>query len=279
MSRRAAGKVLDTYSTSFGLATRLLPRAMREDIRALYAVVRVADEIVDSRLPRADAKRLLADYRDRVLTAPRTLVHTDPILQAYGATARTLGFPAEHLEAFFDSMRQDIGARSFTRTELDAYIYGSAEVIGELCLIAFLGGKRPQPAVAAGARRLGAGFQKVNFLRDLRFDRRELGRDYLPLVTSDAAKRDFTGEIDRDFAVAQIQIPALPPRAGLAVSAALGLYQELNRKLDRASYAEVSAGRIRLTASERALVLSRAGWRLATRHGKARDPQRREGRA
>ena len=282
MARRAAAAVLACYSTSFGAATRLLPARQRADIRALYAVVRIADEIVDSAAGLAgfDAAATLDAYEAAVRTAAEKPFHTDPVLHAFAATARRCRFTDEQLTAVFAAMRADLpgaagepgaaggagepGAAgapaSYTRAGLARYIHGSAEVVGEMCVHVFLAGPPTGPRAQetlAGARRLGAAFQKVNFLRDLRHDRHALGRDYVPWVTDGASKSEFVAEIRADLDAARASLPELPARARLAVSAAIGLYGELTDRLDAATWDEVTGGRIRVPGPVKARVLAR----------------------
>lgn len=274
MARRAAAAVLACYSTSFGAATRLLPARERADIRALYAVVRIADEIVDSAAGLAgfDAAATLDAYEAAVRAAAGKPFHTDPVLHAFAATARRCRFTDEQLTAFFAAMRADLPAAAgepaaagtapaaYTRAGLARYIHGSAEVVGEMCVHVFLAGPPTGPRAQetlAGARRLGAAFQKVNFLRDLRHDRHALGRDYVPWVTDGASKSEFVAEIRADLDVARASLPELPARARLAVTAAIGLYGELTDRLDAATWDEVTGGRIRVPGPVKARVLAR----------------------
>ncbi|CAM3825698.1 phytoene/squalene synthase family protein [Corynebacterium frankenforstense] len=280
MARRAAAAVLACYSTSFGAATRLLPARERADIRALYAVVRIADEIVDSAAGLAgfDAAAALDSYEAAVRAAAGEPFHTDPVLHAFAATARRCRFTDEQLAAFFAAMRADLPAAAespaaagepgaagtapaaFTRAGLARYIHGSAEVVGEMCVHVFLAGPPTGPRAQetlAGARRLGAAFQKVNFLRDLRHDRHVLGRDYVPWVTDGASKSEFVAEIRAGLDAARASLPELPARARLAVSAAIGLYGELTDRLDAATWDEVTGGRIRVPGPVKARVLAR----------------------
>lgn len=264
MARRAAAAVLACYSTSFGAATRLLPARERADIRALYAVVRIADEIVDSAAGLAgfDAAATLDAYEAAVRAAAGKPFHTDPVLHAFAATARRCRFTDEQLTAFFAAMRADLpgGPTAYTRAGLARYIHGSAEVVGEMCVHVFLTGPPTGPRAQetlAGARRLGAAFQKVNFLRDLRHDRHALGRDYVPWVTDGASKSGFVAEIRADLDAARASLPELPARARLAVTAAIGLYGELTDRLDAAAWDEVTGGRIRVPGPVKARVLAR----------------------
>lgn len=224
MAHRVAAQVIGAYSTSFLLSSRLLSPRVRRDIANLYAVVRIADEIVDGVGEAAgvdDVQRQLDRFEAEVLHAPSQRFHPNPVLHAYGISARHCGWQASHLQAFFSSMRTDVNDahRALSEAELARYVYGSAEVIGLLCLDAFLadsqaragastqrGGEErvlePSPGFTEGisedviprdstprgtsredlersARALGRAFQMVNFLRDLGEDEHVLGRHYL----------------------------------------------------------------------------------------------------
>ena len=162
---RAAAQVMGRYSTSFSLATRLLRGRVRADIRHLYAVVRIADELVDGAAAQAhtDPAAALDAYEKTILAAPQQRLHTDLVVHAYALTARRCGFPREYLAAFFHSMRADLKQREYSSAELQDYIYGSAEVIGLLCLQIFLAEESVSPAdrtaMERGARALGSAFQ------------------------------------------------------------------------------------------------------------------------
>lgn len=189
MADRAAATVVAEYSSSFTLATSLLPPRMRTDIRNLYAVVRVADEIVDGAAGRAGVntagvRALLDDFEQAVLASSQQYFHTDPILHAFGRTARHCSLQDQHLRAFFTSMRMDITLTSYSADSLRTYIYGSAEVIGLMCLAIFTSdgwelGQQQRARAEEGAKALGSAFQMINFLRDYHTDTSVLGRDYL----------------------------------------------------------------------------------------------------
>ncbi|MGD7002004.1 phytoene/squalene synthase family protein [Corynebacterium halotolerans] len=258
MSHRAAASVIAAYSTSFSLAVRLLDRRTRRDIRNLYAVVRIADEIVDGAadLAGTDVPAQLAAYEQAVLAAPGQGFHTDPVLHAYAGTARRCRLDPDHLTAFFWSMRQDLHHTDFTPAQLDRYIYGSAEVIGLLCLRIFLAGADAGTELNHGARQLGSAFQKINFLRDLADDTATLGRSYLgPL--DDAAKHRLIREVTAELDAARAVIPQLPGSARRAVTVATALFAELVRRLDAASLAEIRADRIRVPDPVKAQIVAR----------------------
>jgi phytoene/squalene synthetase len=264
-ARTSAG-VLSAYSTSFGLGTRLLGRRAQQDIRAVYALVRVADEVVDT-YRGADAGAELDELEEQTARALRSGYSTNLVVHAFARTARRVGITTAETAPFFASMRADLSVREHDRASFDAYVYGSAEVVGLMCVRAFLNeDRRPDEAVrepdarqVAGACALGAAFQKINFLRDLGADTEELGRTYFPGTTPgrlDAAQLDaILAEILADVAVAQTAVPSLPRRARYAVGATLALYQRLLDELATRPPESLLAGRVRLPAPVKLLVV------------------------
>ncbi len=190
----AAAVVIRSYSTSFGLATRLLPSRQRRHVQNIYALVRVADEVVDgvaaeAGLDPVSTAASLDALENEVEAALGSGYSTDLIVHAFARTARATGFGVELSAPFFASMRADIVEVEHTPESFATYVYGSAEVVGLMCLAAFLEGRRVtvsrRDELQRGARALGAAFQKVNFLRDLAADFRTLGRSYFPDVRVD----------------------------------------------------------------------------------------------
>ena len=265
---RAAAQVMGQYSTSFSLTTRLLRGRMREDIRHLYAVVRIADELVDGTADQAsiDAAAALDAYEAAILAAPEKRLHTDPVVHSYAITARRCGFQREHLVAFFDSMRADLNQREYSASELAKYIYGSAEVIGLLCVQVFLAEETVSAADRAtmdrGARHLGSAFQKINFLRDLGEDSSVLGRAYFPQAAggalSEAAKSSLIAEIRRELAAAEEAINLLPLSARVGVRAAADIFAELTNRLAATPAAELKTTRISVPNRTKAWLAARA---------------------
>ena len=265
---RAAAQVMGQYSTSFSLATRLLRGRVREDIRHLYAVVRIADELVDGTADHAaiDAAAALDAYESAILAAPEKRLHTDPVVHSYAITARRCGFQREQLVAFFDSMRADLNQREYSASELAKYIYGSAEVIGLLCVQVFLAEETVSAADRAamdrGARHLGSAFQKINFLRDLGEDSSVLGRAYFPQaaggVLSEAAKSALIADIRRELAAAEEAINLLPLSARFGVRAAADIFAELTNRLAATPAAELKTTRISVPNRTKAWLAARA---------------------
>lgn len=258
LAERVSATVIGRYSTSFSLATRLLPDGVREDVRNLYAVVRIADEIVDGAAAgHADPRAVLDAYEAQVLAAPEIGFHTDLVLHAWAATSVRCRIDPAHMRDFFASMRSDIVRDVHDEESLARYIHGSAEVIGLMCLDIFLAHTDPVSAaqrawLAEGAAALGAAFQKVNFLRDLGDDRDELGRCYLPELQDGpltAEIRDrVLDEVDAGIAAGRLRVPSLPAGCRVGVAAAAALYEELSARLRRTPPHQLRHARVRVPA-------------------------------
>lgn len=263
VAQAAAEAVIERYSTSFSGAARLLGPRVRPHVRAVYALVRVADEIVDGpgRGAHADQAALLAvvdDYERRTLEAVELGFSTDLVIHAFAQTARECAIAPTVIRPFFDAMRTDVSTREHDRASHGRYVYGSAEVVGLMCLQVFLnaGFDRRESAPASlqtAARRLGAAFQNINFLRDEPVDRQALDRDYLGAVAADRAT--FLAGIRRDLFLAAQAIPSLPPDCRGAVAAAHDLFAALCDRLETDSGA---ARRIRVPDAQKALIVARA---------------------
>jgi 15-cis-phytoene synthase len=282
-SVRCSAEVIRAYSSSFGLASRLLAAPLRPRIAAIYALVRIADEIVDGAAAAAglDAARqrsMLDELERDTVEAMRTGYSSNPVVHAFAFTAREAQFGPELTAPFFASMRRDLDPIDFTPDEFERYVYGSAEVVGLMCLHCFLIGVPTDPAELAtlvgGARRLGAAFQKVNFLRDLAEDYRELGRRYFPGVDperlDERTKIALLDDIDADLAAADATVPLLPASCRRAVASAAALFGALSGELRRTPAAEVVSRRVRVSDAQKARVVARAVLRNTSRPGSRR---------
>ena len=271
-ARRASGAVIEAYSTSFGLASRLLPPTMRGDIQTVYALVRVADEIVDgpgaeSGLTASGCRQVLDALEREVERAIATGFSADLVVHAFAETARRVGISADQTAPFFAAMRRDLEPVAFRdERELRSYVYGSAEVVGLMCVRCFLGGKRLPDAEARrvdrGARALGSAFQVVNFLRDIGADADGLGRAYLPGVDpahpTEAAVGRVLDRLEGELRIARDTVPLLPRDARRAVLAAHGLFAALARRIRLTPAAELPRRRISVSSAEKALIVARA---------------------
>lgn len=255
-------EVIRSYSTSFGLATRLLGPRHRRHVRNIYALVRVADEIVDgvasqAGLSIAEQKDALEQYMEQTHRALRTGYSSDLVVHAFARTSRQAGIGEDLTVPFFASMRADLEHANedhvvFDLTKRAAYVYGSAEVVGLMCLRVFTrdsiltGAERH--TLEHGARRLGAAFQNINFLRDLGDDTVRLGRNYLGTgsTLSDEELRSWIAEIRAQLSDAAQAIPLLPHDARAAVRSALALFANLTERIARTPASELSGTRIRV---------------------------------
>lgn len=283
---RAAGEIIDVYSTSFGAATRMLGCRHRGHVRNIYALVRIADELVDgatdeARIPPAEQHTLLQMLEDETDRAVRSGYSSNPIVHAFARTARASGIGVDLTGPFFESMRSDLPSET-TGTEgpeADAahtptsglddtaharYVYGSAEVVGLMCLRVFLRQETRTPderrILEHGARRLGAAFQNVNFLRDLADDSDRLGRSYLTengRVDAELQKQ-WIATIREQLADASASLPLLPADARVAVGCALRLFSRLTDRLAAVPAEQLYQRRVRVPAPEKAWLAARA---------------------
>lgn len=272
-SERAAAEVIAAYSTSFGFATRLLSPEIRRHVRNIYALVRVADEIVDGSAEDArvaggavQPARVLDELEAETYAAMASGFSSNIVVHAFAVTARATGIEREIVAPFFESMRMDLNPVEYDRALFEKYIYGSAEVVGLMCLRAFVVGRNYTDAqhanMVAGARALGSAFQKVNFLRDWTADHDKLGRSYFPDVTrenfDDRVKSSLVAEIDGEIATAARSLSLLPQGARRAVGAALLLFKALNRRIEQAPASALFEKRIRVPDWQKLLIVARA---------------------
>jgi len=263
--------VIRRYSTSFSMATRLLGAGVREDVENIYGLVRVADEIVDgvaegAGLPPADVRRRLDEFEAETERATASGYSANLIIHAFALTARKTGIGHDLTRPFFASMRADVSQKKHTPASFDEYVYGSAEVVGLMCLRAFLAGHdvsaEQDQRFVKGARALGAAFQKVNFLRDLSADADGLGRAYFPGVDvahlTDEVKATLVADIDADLALSGAIVPELPRSSRRAVALAQSLFAELNRRIEKTPAAVLRTTRISVPNAVKTRLLIRA---------------------
>ncbi|GGE88850.1 phytoene/squalene synthase family protein [Mycetocola zhadangensis] len=257
-----SARVIARYSTSFGMASRLLAPDVRTHIRNIYALVRVADEIVDgvaqeAGLSAEEIARRLDAFEAETDLACATGYSTNLVIHAFALTARRMGIPGDLTRPFFASMRADCTETTHTAESFTAYVYGSAEVIGLMCLRAFLYGHTvtadEEARLVDGARHLGAAFQKVNFLRDLSADFDGLGRNYFPGVElssfSENDKSRLLADIDTDLAASSAALPGLPASSRRAVALAQLLFGELTERIRSTPASALIQTRVRVPNS------------------------------
>lgn len=252
------------YSTSFSMATSLLEKDKRKAIYAIYGFVRLADEIVDS-FNGYDKTFLLSNLNEQLQYALENGISNNTVLAAFVDTVRKYNISPKHIEAFMESMKYDLTKAEYTSTEeLNTYIYGSADVVGLMCLKVFCNGNQLlYDQLEKSAQKLGSAFQKVNFLRDLKDDNNELGRSYFPEITNNkfdkASKLLIEQSIENDFDEAWIGIKQLPGRSKLAVALAFFYYKTLFDKIKKTKPETILSKRVRINNLKKYLILVRVG--------------------
>ena len=269
VSFEASKLVTKSYSSSFSSATSLLDPEVREAVYSIYGFVRYADEIVDT-FHGYDKEHLLSSFENEFYEGLRYGISMNPVLHSFQQTVRKYHIPDEFIRAFLKSMRADISKSVYLHeNEMQEYIYGSADVVGLMCLKVFVNGDEDLfNRLKSPAMRLGSAFQKVNFLRDLKDDTEELDRRYFPQLNKSVfdskAKEEIIKSIDEDFKAALTGIRLLPGRSRLAVYVAYRYYRLLLKKLKNASAETILTHRIRVAGPVKAMLMlkSLADYRL-----------------
>ena len=241
-----------SYSTSFAWGIKAFKPEYRNPIFAIYSYVRIADEIVDT-FHDFDKKELLKKFEADTWEAIEKRISTNPVLQAFQETVNKYNIDLKLIKAFLTSMEMDLSNSSYERGVYDDYIYGSAEVVGLMCLKIFVSGSEEKyDELEHSARMLGAAFQKVNFLRDIESDIIERGRIYLPGVSeltfiNNANKKELEKEIDKEFHFAFMGIIKLPIGVKLGVYSAYLYYLMLFKKIKRLDVDKLMSKRVRIS--------------------------------
>ena len=253
--------VTKSYSTSFSLAVKMLAPSIREDIYSIYGFVRFADEIVDS-FHGFDKETLINDFENEYYKSLKAGISLNPILNSFQNTVRKNNISDDLIQAFLKSMKMDLVKSEYhTKDEYEEYIYGSADVVGLMCLKVFVkGDQKKYDDLKDEAMRLGSAFQKVNFLRDLKDDNLVLNRNYFPGVDlksfDEKSKFMIIYEIEEDFRVALQGIKNLPLEAKFGVYTAYVYYKKLLRKLEKTPYYKIGNSRIRVSNYSKALLFA-----------------------
>ncbi len=259
LSYEVSKRTTQKYSTSFSLGILALRPAIRPAIYAIYGYVRLADEIVDS-FHDYDKPTLLARFKTETAQALDEGISLNPILQSFQETVSRYQIDRALIDQFLHSMEMDLGDLDYDSDLYNEYIYGSAEVVGLMCLQVFTGGNKEEyEALKPYAMKLGSAFQKVNFLRDLKDDYQVLGRTYFPgiemSVFDNGAKSRIEDEIAAEFREALTGIRMLPPTARFGVYLAYKYYLSLFRKIKRTRAEKIINQRIRVPNGEKFLVM------------------------
>lgn len=251
ISFECSKNVTQRYSTSFSSAVKMLGSSIRQDIYNIYGFVRLADEIVDS-FHDYDKTILLNKFQEELDNALHDKISLNPILNAFQFTVHKYQIPMELINAFMKSMRMDLDKKIYTTTkEYEDYIFGSADVVGLMCLKVFVNGNEQlYTNLKSSAMRLGSAFQKVNFLRDLKADFEQLNRTYFPNTDLNAldesSKQMIIAEIEADFKAGFEGIMQLPITAKFGVYTAYAYYKKLLLKLKNTPSIEIKNTRIRV---------------------------------
>ena len=263
VSFRCSKLVTKSYRTAISLAVKMLAPSIREDIYNIYGFVRFADEIVDS-FHGYQKEQLIQDFETDYYKALESDLSLNPILNAFQITVKKNNISDDLVQAFLKSMKMDLVKSEYnTKAEYDDYIYGSANVVGLMCLKVFVQGNQEKyDALKDEAMRLGSAFQKVNFLRDLKDDNLVLNRNYFPGVDlrsfDDEAKKAIIAEIDEDFKAAREGIKKLPLEAKFGVFTAYVYYKKLLNKLERTPSHKIGTSRIRVSNYSKAGLLAQS---------------------
>lgn len=261
VSEQCSKTVTQSYSTSFSLATKMLAGTIRQDIYNIYGFVRFADEIVDS-FHDYDKEKLFDRFEEALQHALNDKISLNPILNAFQHTYHKYNIDKHLVDSFMKSMRLDLHKKKYlTQEEYKEYIYGSADVVGLMCLKVFVKGDQEKfEELKNAAMHLGSAFQKVNFLRDLKADQEDLNRSYFPhtdlSLLDEAAKNKIIKEIESDFAIGFQGINHLPVEAKFGVYTAYIYYKKLLNKLKKTPSTQIKNARIRVNNYQKMSLLA-----------------------
>ena len=263
VSYSCSKKVTNTYSTSFSLACKMLSKNIRQDIYNIYGFVRFADEIVDS-FHDYDKKILFEEFNKDLEKAIKNKIHLNPILNSFQITYHRYNIGKDLVDAFMDSMRKDLTVTKYkTKEDYLGYIYGSADVVGLMCLKVFVkGDQKKYNTLKDYAMKLGSAFQKVNFLRDYKSDLEILKRSYFPNVQlnnlNEKSKEEIIDDIEKDFKKGLMGIKLLPIEAKFGVFMAYRYYNQLLKRLKQTPAPEIKNTRVRVPNLKKVELLTRS---------------------
>ncbi|HMD01301.1 MAG TPA: phytoene/squalene synthase family protein [Ferruginibacter sp.] len=265
LSQQCSKATTEKYSTSFSSAIKLLHSDLRVPIYNIYGFVRFADEIVDT-FHQFRKDELLQEFRRETFAALARGISLNPILNSFQMTMNQYAIPQQLVIDFFSSMEMDLNKTSYNSEGYKQYIYGSAEVVGLMCLYIFCEGDKQQyEKLQPFARSLGAAFQKVNFLRDMKADYEQLSRTYFPGVDfrnfTPRMKQEIEADIAADLDHAYQGILQLPHKARFGVYVAYKYYLSLFRKIKKTAPANILEQRIRIPRYGKMYILAKAGLR------------------
>ena len=265
LSQQCSKATTEKYSTSFSSAIKLLHSDLRVPVFNIYGFVRFADEIVDT-FHQHDKTILLAEFKTETYAAIERGISLNPILHSFQLTVNKYRIAPVLIEAFFHSMEMDLTKATYTCEGYKEYIYGSAEVVGLMCLYIFCeGNKEMYSQLKPSAQSLGAAFQKVNFLRDVKADYQQLSRTYFPGVDfsnfTPHMKKQIENDIAADFTNAYEGILQLPVKARFGVYVAYKYYLSLFKKIKKSNAESILEQRIRIPSYGKVFILAKASVR------------------
>ena len=248
--------ITKSYSTSFSLGINTLHKSIHKPIYAIYGFVRFADEIVDT-FHNLDKEKVLDKFEGDTYDAIKNRFSTNPVLHSFQSVVNKYKIKKDHIEAFLKSMRMDLSMKVFNKKSYKEYIYGSAEVVGLMCLKVFCDENEYQK-LEKYAISLGSAFQKVNFLRDIKSDFEERGRIYFPGVKfetfSEVDKKSIEKDIVKDFNNAIVGIKMLPSQAKLGVYLSYKYYLELLDKIKSKDFSTIKTERVRVSNTKKFMI-------------------------
>ncbi len=262
-SAKIAKLLTREYSTSFSKAIHLLDRSLHRSIYGIYGFVRLADEIVDT-FYHQNQEVLFREFCQEVEKALNLKFSLNPILHAFQEVVHTYKIPKEYIDAFLYSMELDLTKREYTDEEASVYIYGSAEVVGLMCLCVFVPDEKERTNLIPYAKKLGSAFQKVNFLRDIQSDLEVRKRIYIPKELlengkiTEKTKKQYEAILEQEFKEAQKGINLLPKTCRKGVQIAHTYFYALFKKIQSKSVEEVLQKRIRIDNFHKFRLLARA---------------------
>lgn len=261
-SYEASKGVTRLYSTSFYAGIQCLDKKIQNDVHAIYGLVRFADEIVDT-FHDQDKKILLEEFKKATFDAIERGISLNPILQAFQTTVIKYQIDHDLIHQFFHSMAMDLDPMEYDEENYKLYILGSAEVVGLMCLKIFVyGNEEEYQRLKPSAMKLGSAFQKINFLRDIKNDLKELGRTYFPDVDtnnlSEEDKKNIELEIQQEFDEALAGIKELPRSSRFGVYLSYTYYTQLLKKIKHTEANHLLSTRIRVSNSMKSFLFAKS---------------------
>lgn len=254
--------ITNKYSTSFAIGVRCLDSKIRNAIFGVYGFVRVADEIVDT-FHDCDKRSLLEEFENEYYLSLKRGVSVNPVIHAFQMTVKKYQIDNALVDTFLKSMKMDLDHSYFDKEEISEYIYGSAEAVGLICLKIFVDGNDEEyRKLKPYAQHLGAAFQKINFLRDMKNDTLNLHRVYFPILENepltDNTKKIILTDIYDDYREAKKGIRQLPKCARLGVYTAYLYYRALTKAIEKTPAEKLLDKRIRISNGRKAILLCKA---------------------